>query len=126
MRRSRIDGLAPLGMRLTLFRALLICLPFVLGCAKAGPVGQQSSPCATPVETTRHELFLGLQLPDSSLIGDQEFDEFVAEVVNPLFQEGLTIIDAAGQYRLADGRKIEEPSKILLLIVFYLPTLVHH
>jgi hypothetical protein len=93
----------------------LIVLNLTTGCAARTHVSD-STACADLLELTRHELYFGLQRPDSSIIRGQEFAEFVNDVVAPLFAEGLTIIDATGRYRLADGSEIEEPTKILILI----------
>ena len=86
------------------------------GCATALSSGSQSEACAEPVETTRHELYFGLQRPDGSVIRAEEFETFLDEVVEPHFPEGLTVIDAAGKYRTADGSILDEATKLLVLV----------
>jgi hypothetical protein len=38
------------------------------------------------------------------------------ETVRPHFSDGLTLIDADGQYQLADGTSIDESTKVLILV----------
>jgi hypothetical protein len=98
---------------LAAFCALL--LP-VFGCAKTVSSGTGAAVCTDPEKTTRHELLFGLRRPDSSIISDEEFAVFLIEVINPRFPHGLTLINAAGQYQSADGTRIDEPTKVLVLI----------
>jgi hypothetical protein len=115
MHRQRSNRKAAFLNCLKLPSVCVIVLNLTIGCAARTHVSD-STACADPVELTRHELYFGLQRPDSSIIRELEFGEFVNDVVAPLFADGLTIINAAGRYRLADGSEIEEPTKILILI----------
>jgi hypothetical protein len=85
-------------------------------CASSASVAPTSQLCAATERTTRHELLLGLGKPDGTEVTAAEFEQFIDQVVTPLFPEGLTVIDGRGQWRYADGRIAKEPSKVLMLI----------
>jgi len=63
----------------------------------------------------RTELFFGLSRPGGR-ITERQFDHFVDAVVTPRFPDGLTLLSAQGQFRLADGEIVEERSKQLILL----------
>lgn len=59
-------------------------------------------PASEGALTVADRLYLGGASP-SGPISDAEWDQFVAEVVTPLFPDGLTLWRARGQWREADG-----------------------
>lgn len=67
----------------------------------------------------RTELIFGLSLNNGKFISAQEWTDFANQHLSPNFKEGLTIIDASGQWMLTDGSVVKEPSKIVVL--FYKP-----
>jgi hypothetical protein len=78
-----------------------------VGCTVARPLH------GTPMVETR--LFCGLTTPDGGVVSDDAWRAFVAEVVTPRFPDGLTVLDAHGQYRAADGIHREE-TRVLLVV----------
>lgn len=63
------------------------------------------------------ELFFGLSRPDGTLVGDNEWSIFLANVVTPLFPDGFTVLPAEGQWREPrTGRLAHEPSKVLVIV----------
>lgn len=64
---------------------------------------------------TRSELYFGLSTPAGENVTDEQWDQFLREVVTPRFPDGLTVVDASGQYRDAKGTLVREPSKILII-----------
>ena len=64
----------------------------------------------------RTELYFGLSKPDGSQVTDPEWQKFVNEFVTPRFPDGLTEIDANGQWRGKDGNFVREKSRILILL----------
>ena len=72
--------------------------------------------CGAQTRTTRHELFFGLELPDGSVIPEADFSAFLNTVVTPRFPDGLTVLDAAGQFRTEAGVLIDEAAKVVVLI----------
>jgi hypothetical protein len=61
-------------------------------------------------------LLFGLSRPDGRSVSSAEFDQFLSDVVTPLFGDGLTVVDGSGQYRTSAGLLIRESSKVLVLI----------
>ena len=88
-------------------RLLLI---LVLATALAG--------CHTPSGQTwvRSEIYFGQTKPSGAHITPTEWQTFLDEVVTPQFPAGLTLFDAAGQWRNATGHIDREPSKVLVLV----------
>lgn len=76
----------------------------------------QTSDNATPKTFLKDELYFGLTKPGGETISDSEWQEFVKEVITPRFREGLTVLDASGQFLNQDGILILENSKIVILI----------
>ena len=74
--------------------------------------------CGTTANSrwARSEVFFGLSRPDGAMITNAEWQTFVNEVVTPKFPAGLTIVEGAGQWRNANGRIEQEPSKMLVLL----------
>ncbi|ELR25743.1 lipoprotein, putative [Acanthamoeba castellanii str. Neff] len=73
------------------------------------------------VQWRESTLFFGLSRQTGSngtgdeQISDAEFDHFIARVVTPLFPDGLTILDAHGQYLNHHGALVRERSKYVLI-----------
>ncbi|TCS12387.1 DUF3574 domain-containing protein [Caulobacter sp. BK020] len=86
--------------------ATLLC-----GCAgltpAACPAGQ------SPGRTA--QLFFGRDIGDQVGVSDADFARFVDEELTPRFPDGLTVLDAAGQWRSSAGPIVREPSKVVVL-----------
>jgi hypothetical protein len=51
------------------------------------------------------------------IIPDSEWNRFLAREITPRFPDGLTVLDAAGQWRDPAGNAIvREPSKVVIVI----------
>lgn len=62
------------------------------------------------------EILFGRKIGDEIGVSEAAFARFTASEITPRFPDGLTIIDARGQYRDNRGRLIREPSKVVLMI----------
>lgn len=62
------------------------------------------------------QLFFGRNLRGQQVVSDSAWSHFLAEVVTPRFPDGLTVFQAAGQWRGADGKIEREASFILELV----------
>ncbi len=63
------------------------------------------------------ELYFGRDIGDSPGVSDAEWRAFVDEEVTPRFPDGLTVIDAAGQWRGESGTVGREASKVLVVVL---------
>ena len=67
--------------------------------------------------TTTAELVFGRNIGETLGVSDGDWKAFVDAEVSPRFPDGLTVYDAAGQWRGTNGVLIAEPSKLLLLVL---------
>lgn len=61
------------------------------------------------------QLFFGRAIGDQVGVSDADFARFVDEELTPRFPDGLTVLDAAGQWRSNAGPIIREPSKVVIV-----------
>jgi len=74
--------------------------------------------CAPPAESMiTAELMFGRNIGDRVGVSDAAFADFLAREITPRFPDGMTVVDARGQWRDGErGRIVREPSKLVLLI----------
>lgn len=63
------------------------------------------------------ELLFGRKIGERLGVSEAAFRNFIGEEVTPRFPDGLTVLDASGQYRDSSSRLIREPSKLLLIVL---------
>ena len=87
--------------------------------APAEPAAAQSLACALPSQPMlRAEMLFGRNIGGRPGVSGRDWGRFVAGEITPRFPAGVTVIDAAGQWRdTATGRVVRERSKIVVLIV---------
>ena len=93
--------------------APLVALFAVTGCA---PIPAEV-PC--PEGSDRYDeyrLFFGRNIGDTEGVSDEDWREFLADTVTPRFPDGLSVFDAAGQWRDSQGAVVRERSKMLLIL----------
>ena len=105
-------------MRQTLLSQLcMAALALAIGCRSA----EVSSPPATQHvrwergSWVKTELYFGLSRPGGGEISREEFERFLAEVVTPRFPDGLSVLEARGQWREASGNIAHESARVLVL-----------
>ena len=74
---------------------------------------QVCSGSAEPMVTA--EMLFGRKVGDRLGVSEAAFANFVAAEVTPRFPDGLTVIDARGQWREPSGTIVRELSKVVLL-----------
>ena len=62
------------------------------------------------------ELYFGLSRSSGPDVTDVEFQRFIDTKVTPRFPDGLTLINAKGQFKDSTGTIIQEGSKLLILL----------
>lgn len=98
-----------------LVRALAV-MTLLLGGGSGAPAG--ATECRPPLRPADQiDLYLGRVMPSGAVVGERAFQRFLGEVVTPRFPDGLTVLDAYGEFRTATGAVFREPSKLVVLLV---------
>lgn len=63
----------------------------------------------------RTELYFGRAIPAGGEVTDEQWRQFLAEVVTPRFPAGFSVLEASGQWRGDDGAVAREASQVLLI-----------
>lgn len=112
VRRAMVESSWKLG--LVLFAVIVLFNP---GCVTVRDGNVQGAKAEVYDSTIiKTELFFGLCRPDGSIVSESEWDRFVDEYITPRFREGLTIVDANGQWMMRTGEVVKEKTKIVILL----------
>jgi len=96
---------------------LLACLFSLASCGRPAGASPAIARCAVGDSAlVRDMLYFGRNTPGGIELSDSAWQQFVDEVVTPRFPAGLTIWDAAGQWRGSSGKVERERSKVLSLL----------
>ena len=98
-------------MRVLAALGLTASAAILSGCASLGPATCPAG--QSPGRTV--ELFFGRNIGDRVGVSEADFQSFVDQELTPRFPDGLTVLDAAGQWRGAAGVVGREPSKVVIL-----------
>jgi hypothetical protein len=69
----------------------------------------QPAPCKQQLLT---RMYFGLNMPKGR-VSEAQWQKFVSDEVTPLFPEGLTVLQAQGQWQKSDGSIEREASRVL-------------
>jgi hypothetical protein len=98
--------------------ALLACL-LTSGCCHDGGCRTESATVSAPPAVAesyvKTELYFGLSKPTGA-VTEAEWKSFLDEHVTPAFPDGLTVLDASGQWKNSAGTIVKENTKLLILI----------
>jgi hypothetical protein len=77
-----------------------------------------SSSCRAPLQPMqRIELMFGRDVRGHPGVGNAAWARFLAREITPRFPDGLTVVDAAGQWRNpVTGRIAREPSRLVIVV----------
>ena len=84
--------------------------------------GAAPAPVSAPNDAPSNEkaqltiLFFGLSSADGAGVSEQQWQAFLETVVTPSFPDGLTVLDAHGQYLDRDRQVAAERAKVLMLV----------
>lgn len=84
------------------------------GCAGRDVAAPQTCQVGESMQQTA--LYFGRNIGDSGRVTQAQWQQFVNNEITPRFPRGLTILDAAGQWRSQNQTLVHEPSKVLLLM----------
>jgi Protein of unknown function (DUF3574) len=62
------------------------------------------------------EIMFGRSVAGRIVVGEREWTRFLAREITTRFSEGLSVVDAAGQFKTPDGVIAHEPSKLVIII----------
>ena len=65
----------------------------------------------------RTELYFGRNISERAEVSRKDFDKFLAEIITPRFPDGLTVLNAAGQFLNSNGEV--EKERTVILVLFY-------
>ncbi len=94
--------------------ALAVCA-FILSCSSQA----QTNPCPEGTEPyTEYRLFFGRGNADNPrAVSDEAWSEFLEDTITVRFPNGLTVLDAYGQYTDSTSTLIKEDTKVLIILV---------
>ena len=64
----------------------------------------------------RTELFFGRNITGGGEVSRKDFDKFLSEFITPRFPDGLTVVNARGQFLNSNGEIERERSIVLILL----------
>lgn len=71
-------------------------------------------------ETLQSELYFGMHSADGTGVSEQAWQRFLAETITPRFPDGLTVVEAHGQWRPASGPEageiIREETRLVIIV----------
>ncbi len=95
---------------------MLVCLAFVVMMIAA--CADPDAPiCPEGTEPfVKYELFMGRSDQSGEVVDDAAWATFLGDTVTPRFPDGLTVLDAQGQWRDSEGQILKERSKLLVVL----------
>ncbi len=104
--------------RPTMLRFAGSAVAFALaGLLVASAVRADAPPCPSGTELmTEYRLFFGRNQGTVEAVSEEEWRAFLTDEITPRFPDGLTVLDAAGQWRDASGTVIRERTKLLIVL----------
>ena len=85
------------------------------GRAQAPPIKVAEQICEPGSGHMRTTLYFGLSHP-TGVVSENQWQAFLRDEVTQRFPDGLTVWEASGQWRQANGRIARERAKVLLLV----------
>ena len=83
--------------------------------ALSAQADRPSCPAGTEL-FTEHRLFFGRSRGNIEVVSDTVWRAFLADEITPRSPDGLTVLDAAGQWRDGSGTIVRERTKLVLIL----------
>jgi hypothetical protein len=110
-----MDKNIPLIPFLLLFSLNLLLPIRVISYEKSHPQNYPSEQQVTQT-LTQDSLYFGLGLPNGQNLSEEQWQNFLDREITPRFPDGLTVVDAYGQYLNRNGKLSQEKTKWVILI----------
>ena len=97
----------------------LVAAAILAAVAAAAAPTLEAAAAACPSGTelfAEYRLFFGRSQGEVEVVSEEAWRAFLAEEVTPRFPDGLTVLDAAGQWREGSGTIVRERTKLLLVL----------
>ena len=89
----------------------------VLALATTPALPADLPPCPAGTDQwIEYRLFFGRSKGGEEVVTDEAWRAFLAEEITPRFPDGLSVLDAAGQWRDASDTIVRERSKLVLIL----------
>ena len=99
-------------MRPAILACLAVAVFAAIACTEIG-----AAPCPEGTDPfVEYQLFLGRSNQSGEVVDDAAWDAFLGDTVTPRFPDGLTVLDARGQWRDSEGSIQKERSKLLIIL----------
>ena len=96
-------------------RAIVVLAAMLL--LPAAALRAEPQPCPPGFERYgEYRMFFGRSKPGGGTVSDGEWRDFLAAEVTPRFPDGLTVVDAGGQWRDGKGAIGREGAKLLIVL----------
>ena len=77
----------------------------------------ETPPCPAGTEPfTEYRLFFGRSGGLVETVSEAAWSSFLADEITPRFPDGLTVLDAAGQWRDSSGTLVRERTKLVIIL----------
>ena len=104
-------------MTARLGRLLVAAALALLAFGAVRPLAADTAPCPPGTEEfAEYRLFFGRSQGSVEVVSEEAWRAFLADEVTPRFPDGLTVLDAAGQWRGGSGEIVRERTKLLLVL----------
>ena len=89
----------------------------ILAAGSDSALGQETASCPPGTdEFAEYRLFFGRSQGAVEVVSEEAWRAFLADEVTPRFPDGLTVLDASGQWRDDSGEIVRERTKLLLVL----------
>ncbi len=98
-------------------RLLVAAALALLALAAVPALAADTAPCPPGTEEfAEYRLFFGRSQGSVEVVSEEAWRAFLAEEITPRFPDGLTVLDAAGQWQGGSGEIVRERTKLLLVL----------
>ena len=94
---------------------LPVALALLAACRAVPAARPVPAPCPAGMAMIREELYFGRGLADGGEVSDSTWQVFLRDELTPRFPDGVTILDARGQWRGPSGLLVQERSWVVVL-----------